>query len=575
TESAGDGGFVTADDDLVGRTLGKYRLTRRLGAGGMGVVYLARDTRLQRDAAVKVLSLRAASKPKFRERFLREARAAASFSHPQVVTIYEIDEQDDLCFMAMELLAGSMLDLRNSRGKLTWRNAARAIVAVCRALVAAHAAGLVHRDIKPANILWSTDGQVKLSDFGLVKVDDHDSPLTTANTVMGTPSYMSPEQCRGETVDDRSDLYSLGATFYDLLTGHPPFTGATPIQTCFAHCNNAVPSVTAAVPEAPDACDTIIQRAMAKEPCDRYASAADMLADLSALLASPETGHATATPLRPTTTNAAATPAADAGARSEADFNIDEGRSEMPSTADDAPPSADKRSERPRWLTAGLGIAAATAVIVGIGAATTAFRNGGTMQPKKPGGASASGGRTGDLKTVPGKWQSLFDGRTLANWLVLPKSGDWSVQGETLVGRGKNSYLLSERDDYENFDLLVECRLNATGNSGVFFRCEANDWLPVGFEANLELGNLGRLHDTRSQPNTKIPNPSVVGPITPGQWFTCEVSARGRRIIVKIDGRTAIDFTSEEPIPLRGRVGLQCYEPNTTIEVRRFQLREP
>lgn len=285
---------MTADDDLVGRTLGKYRLTRRLGAGGMGVVYLARDTRLQRDAAVKVLSVRAASKPKFRERFLREARAAASFSHPQVVTIYEIDEQDGLCFMAMELLSGSMLDLRNSRGKLTWRNATRAIVAVCRALVAAHAAGLVHRDIKPANILWSTDGQVKLSDFGLVKVDDDDSPLTTANTIMGTPSYMSPEQCRGETVDDRSDLYSLGATFFDLLTGHPPFTSATPIQTCFAHCNNPVPSVSAEFPEIPDACDAIIQRAMAKEPCDRYPCAADMLADLNELLASAPAGAPTA-----------------------------------------------------------------------------------------------------------------------------------------------------------------------------------------------------------------------------------------------------------------------------------------
>ena len=573
---------MTADDDLVGRTLGKYLLTRRLGAGGMGVVYLARDTRLQRDAAVKVLSLRAASKPKFRERFLREARAAASFSHPQVVTIYEIDEQDGLCFMAMELLAGSMLDLRNARGKLKWRNAARAIVAVCRALVAAHATGLVHRDIKPANILWSTDGQVKLSDFGLVKVDDHDSPLTTANTVMGTPSYMSPEQCRGETVDDRSDLYSLGATFFDLLTGHPPFTGATPIQTCFAHCNNAVPNVTAEVPEAPDACDTIIQRAMAKEPCDRYASAADMLTDLSALLASPATGHTTATQLRlpTTTTNAAATPAArsEAGsqARFEADFNVDEGPSAMPSTAVDARPSAGKKSDRPRWLATGVGVAAAAVVIVGIGLATTALRNGGTKQPKNPGGgAGDSGGRTGDMKAVRGKWQPLFDGRTLANWIVLPKSGDWWVQGGTLVGRGKNSYLLSERDDYENFDLLVECRLNATGNSGVFFRCEANDWLPVGFEANLELGNLGRLHDTRSQPNTKIPNPSNVGPITPGQWFTCEVSARGSRIVVKIDGRTAIDFASDEPIPMRGRVGLQCYEPNTTIEVRRFEVREP
>ena len=203
--------------------------------------------------------------------------------------------------------------------------------------------------------------------------------------------------------------------------------------------------------------------------------------------------------------------------------------------------------------------------------------NGGGHSDKRPPttAESPTNGVTPPRVTSPtsGGWMPLLNGQNLDGWTVLPKSGNWSMQQGVLVGRGRNSYILTNRDDFADFELRVECRINAAGNSGVFFRCDSNDWLPVGFEANIELSNLGRLHDTRSQPNKKIPNPTNVGTLSPGQWFTYEIQARGTKIVMKIDGRTVLDFTSDEPIPMRGHLGLQCYEPDTTIEVRRFDVR--
>jgi serine/threonine protein kinase len=267
----------------VGGRVGKYLLTGRLGRGGMGVVYEAHDTVLERRVALKVLTTTEAAGWR---RCLREARAAARLNHPNVVALYEAEQRDGLCYLAMELVpGGSTQAVLQTRGTLAWPEATRAIADACRGLAAAHAAGLIHRDVKPANLMRAADGTVKLTDFGLARAAEQTGPSVVSSLrAGGTPQYMSPEQSRGESLDPRTDLYSLGATYYALLVGKPPYPGEAPLPLMYAHCSKPVPDPRAERPEVPDGCAAIVRRAMAKYPAQRYRSAVDMLADLEAVL---------------------------------------------------------------------------------------------------------------------------------------------------------------------------------------------------------------------------------------------------------------------------------------------------
>ncbi len=273
-------------ESLPGRMLGKYRLEKQLGAGGMGVVFEAVDTYLKRSVAIKLLHASIAADRSALQRFLGEARAVAKLSHPHVVPVFEIDRRSGLLYIVMELQRGGTLQARlEQAGPLPWAEATRHVASMARALEAAHAAGMVHRDVKPSNILLDEAGVPKLGDFGLVKnAGAMAAGLTSVGVALGTPHFMSPEQCRGERVDLRSDLYSLGATYYAVLTGQPPFPGSSVLQIQFSHCSRAVPDPRQLQPQAPAACAAIVRRAMAKEPRDRYASAAEMARELEALL---------------------------------------------------------------------------------------------------------------------------------------------------------------------------------------------------------------------------------------------------------------------------------------------------
>lgn len=278
--------LAPANDPWLGRRLKKYALAARLGQGGMGVVYLAEDTVLKRVVAIKMISPAQMSDPHVAQRFLREARAAARLQHANVASLYDIDSDQGAHFLVMEFVPGpTAQQVVEKRGPLPWRLATQIIADACRGLAAAHAARLIHRDIKPANILISQTGEVKLSDFGLAKhSEDSQSPATQSGHVMGTPHYMSPEQGRNETVDERSDLYSLGATYYALLTGSPPFVGKDPFATIYAHISQPVPDPRERVKDIPDTCVQIIEQAMAKRRGDRFASASAMLQALEAAL---------------------------------------------------------------------------------------------------------------------------------------------------------------------------------------------------------------------------------------------------------------------------------------------------
>ncbi|MEZ5360952.1 MAG: serine/threonine-protein kinase [Bryobacterales bacterium] len=212
----------------IGQTLGRYRLLSKIGEGGMGSVYRARDTSLDRQVALKTLKAEAVEDSDRRRRFVQEAKAASALNHPNIVTIYEIDEREGVSYIAMELIQGETLDHRLAAGPLSLEHALRIAIPVADALAAAHAHGIVHRDLKPANVIEGKDGRVKLLDFGLAKLsereslletDSHSSPQTQDGVILGTVAYMSPEQAEGRPVDPRSDVFSFGSMLYEMVTG--------------------------------------------------------------------------------------------------------------------------------------------------------------------------------------------------------------------------------------------------------------------------------------------------------------------------------------------------------------------
>jgi len=268
----------------IGKAFRNYRLISILGSGGMGVVYRAHDSLIGRDVALKVLHESVARDPNSRARFLAEARVQGQLSHRNIVTIYAIDELESTMYIVMELLAGgSIADRLKREGRLPAAEATRAMMQACRGLATAHAAGLIHRDIKPENLLLDEDGNVKLGDFGLAKALDAAS-MTHPNHLVGTPHFMSPEQCRYEQIDARSDIYQMGATYFTLLTGRNPYPQATtPLQAINAHVNLPVPDPREVDANVCDDCAAIVMQAMAKDTGHRYQSADEMFADLIAV----------------------------------------------------------------------------------------------------------------------------------------------------------------------------------------------------------------------------------------------------------------------------------------------------
>ena len=274
-----------AADGEVG-TLGPYRVLKQLGAGGMGAVYLALDTRLDRKFALKVMLPEFAADADAKERFLREARAAAKISHDNVVTVFEADERDGVPYIAMQLLQGYPLDeYLKTKGAPALPHVIRIARETALGLAAAHGLGLVHRDIKPANLwLEAPNGRVKVLDFGLAKPIGSDAELTKSGAVVGTPAYMSPEQARGAKVDSRTDLFSLGAVLYRLCTGKTPFDGPHVMAVLMALGNDEPVPVRERNPNVPEALAALIHQLLAKKPEDRPQTAAEVAKRLRAIL---------------------------------------------------------------------------------------------------------------------------------------------------------------------------------------------------------------------------------------------------------------------------------------------------
>ncbi|MEX2174262.1 MAG: serine/threonine-protein kinase [Pirellulaceae bacterium] len=283
--TAGPPSDTLAKLDVVPTRLAQYKVLHKLGQGGMGWVLLAEDTHLNRRVALKVMRHQSASEKDARERFLREACAAAALKHDHIITIYQVGEDQGVPFLAMELLEGGTLQQRLEYPKpLTLAAAARIAREIALGLEAAHARGVVHRDIKPANIwLESPKGRVKILDFGLARQCDVKSDLTQKGEIVGTPHYMAPEQARGKTVDARSDLFSLGCILYRMTTGRLPFAGDSLLATLTAIAVDMPQPVREINPQVPPALADLIWRLLAKDPAKRPDRARAVIDELAAL----------------------------------------------------------------------------------------------------------------------------------------------------------------------------------------------------------------------------------------------------------------------------------------------------
>ena len=264
---------------MIGRTISHYKIVEKLGEGGMGVVYKAEDVTLERTVALKFPPAEALNETSTRTRFRREAQAAAGLNHPNICTIYEIGEWDGLPFIAMEIVEGRELKAMIRERPLPLDRALKIAIQACEGLKAAHDRGVFHRDIKPSNLMVTGKGQVKVMDFGLAKIVDG-TQLTKSGTTLGTPAYMSPEQALAKPLDQRSDIWSLGVVLYEMITGQLPFKGEVAAAVAFAIVNTEPELPTAVRSGVPTELDRVIEKALAKDPRERYQHIDSLASDL-------------------------------------------------------------------------------------------------------------------------------------------------------------------------------------------------------------------------------------------------------------------------------------------------------
>jgi serine/threonine protein kinase len=508
--------------DSLGR-IGHYEVLEILGRGGFGVVFRAFDDVLQRVVAVKVLSPHLATTSPARRRFLREARAAAQVRHDNVVQVYAVVEEP-LPFLVMEFIPGETLQERLDRtGPLDVREIVRIGRQIASGLAAAHSQGLIHRDIKPTNVLvdGSSELRVKITDFGLARAAD-DASLTRSGVVAGTPMYMAPEQARGEALDHRADLFSLGSVLYVMCSGRPPFRASGTMGVLKRVCDEEPRPIREIIPETPDWLCRIVEKLHAKKPEDRFQTAAevaDLFADCETQLAAKS----------------------DLADRSRIPTRKPAGRTW-------------------HWIWKAVLFAA---VVTG-GTMFVYMAMEPTIVPKAAFVFDRSEG-----------WIPLFyrDGKT--SWIDRVDKGSWHVSpDDALVAEGRGH--LFTKEEYDHFHLFAEVRVGEGADGGILFRCDRNHLVaehPVAYEAMINATNqqtprTGSLMDPKAGYKYGM-DPGV----PPGEWFTYEVIADGEEITLKVNGNATLRGKYGYHEVKRGPIGLQFPGDGKKIEFKNVWIK--
>jgi serine/threonine protein kinase/Leucine-rich repeat (LRR) protein len=612
--------------DSLGR-IGHYEVLQILGKGGFGIVFRAFDDTLQRVVAIKAMAPQLAATSPARKRFLREARTSAQVRHENVVQVYEVAELP-LPYLAMEFIPGETLQERlNRTGPLDVPETLRIGRQIAEGLAAAHATDVIHRDIKPSNVLIEGGPQqrVKITDFGLARAAD-DASISQSGIIAGTPMYMAPEQALGHKLDQRADLFSLGSVLYQMVAGRAPFRANGTVAVLKRVAEDTPRAIREIIPETPQWLCNIIAKLHEKKPEDRYQSAreiADVLADCEQQLKAHGTlkdysripggnpqrrrigrkwkrAAAAVVLLLAVTVGAYAGPFAlryafDAGkvtflnAGYPGDKLLVRRDGQIVATLDSANSSAHLASGEYELEA----VCAEGEEVSSVIAGTRRLFEGGP-------GRGADGPvlkltiRRGDAIRVgfavkdkvpppspPEGWVRLFNGKDLtgwkpnANWTVL----EGGVLSSLALGQKwdpDNSGLMSARDDFENFHLRVEARINDRGNSGIWFRRPGTEYQPDFYEAEINstgasgsrTGTLAHAGPDNADKADKAPPPA------PNEWFTMEVIAIDKELIVKVNGRETAHWVDPAWTYKKGAFELQQLDENTIVQFRKIEIKE-
>ncbi len=494
-----------------GQQLGEFEILAKLGQGGMGAVYKARQTVLRRLVAIKTLQSSLSSDAEFVTRFHNEAVAAAGLNHPNLVQVYAAGQSDGIHWFAMEFVDGESVQARLKRlGKLEAAEALAIGMHVQTALEHGwRKAQLIHRDIKPDNIFLSNDGEVKLGDLGLAKSSDQQQGLTMTGASMGTPLYISPEQAEGKRdIDFRTDIYSLGATLFHLLSGSPVYSANSAVSVMIKHIGGEIPDVCSLNPDLPPAVGAVVTKMLQKAPADRHASYAELSADLQRAYASLSEAPQMTEPLHAAGTS----------------FQKKASRSFTPRIA----------------LAFGLPLLALALAAMGWIVWT----------PDK-GAPSSKTPNAGASSNSPGQWRVLFDGKTFSGWrgVLTPDPVQWRILNGEITGEGHNWLMFDE--PFEDFELELEWKVSdeKKSNGGIFFRTLLNEGkTPIAFlemqlcgrefneDAGWKSGSCwGLLHATR---DASFPA---------GIWNTARLEQKGNHCKHWVNGVPVCDYEIGSP----------------------------
>lgn len=561
--------------------LGSYVLLDRLGEGGMGAVYRARNWKMGNVVAVKVMRQERVANPTAVQRFQREIRAAAKLHHPNIVKAIDAGEANGTHLFVMEYVEGTDLNkLVKDQGPLSVDQACDCIRQASLGLQHAHEKGMVHRDIKPHNLLLARPkpggtpasspgaGVVKLLDMGLARIADDDaSTITQEGSVMGTMDYLAPEQARNShTVDIRGDLYSLGCTFHFLLTGQVPFPGGTAAEKMFKHQFDEPVAVNQIRPHVPAGIAAVVRKLMAKRPDDRYQTPAELAAVLS-------NGVPTA---------AIQVQAGRPGIGGKVPTGMIAPPAPVPPADTIDNPDNTGPIRRPAWRRSW--VVLPIIAFVGLLAVGLVF----FLRSGSPSGMVGLE-KVREPVTMPGKpeldkdWVQLFNGKDLAGWKShATNPGNWSIKDGLLIGtRGNPGYLFSERGDFSNFHLRARVKLNARGDSGIFFRTSFGPLVdyfgrvgPPGYEAQIcndaSAERTGSLYRVQQGAPYLAREPNQL--VQPDQWFTLEVIAQGPQLTTKVNAKQTASIRHDEFV--RGHIALQIWHDTTVVQFEKIEIKD-